>query len=564
MSEKEITIEIRNPELIILLIFSVIILALELQITFTKPISFGDEGFHSYLAKLIGEQKNYFVWMPFEGTTLIHSGYTRPPLWNLLEASFIFIFGFNEIIIRFLTPFIVTLTSIAAYLLVKRVLNEKVAFITSVILITLPSFVTYSVLFYTDILFTFYATLTLLTFLLAEKENSKKYFLLSGVFGALAFLTKLPGAGFYAFFALVFLYELIKKRKLLMTIKKFFPLLIILLIIPAGFFLRSFYYYHSICIRIPFIGGFDTSGCSINNFESKYKFTGRTEQAGTEASVYKIGLMSYLDFAYGTLWFVPLGFISGLIILLIKREKLTNYLLLYLLLFFILFPAVVGRAEDTARYTLAWAPLIALVTGRWYEEIYEFLKKNQKYLGIVILIFVLVFAYLNASEKLTTMSLVKQFSPTFFEACNWIKENTPENSSLYTVWAHRAVYNCQRNSVGTGTVPDLALSRDVDYTLQVAKENGVTHFFIQKFSIDSSNRHLSEKYDLDWVQFLESHPEAFVKVYDDKGWCTLRDPSGRIIDQRLAGDIAEALMLIQRGYYCDGNVVYWINTTGVV
>jgi len=109
------------------------------------------------------------------------------------------------------------------------------------------------------------------------------------------------------------------------------------------------------------------------------------------------------------------------------------------------------------------------------------------------------------------MAQVKKFSPSFFEACDWIKANTMENATFYTVWSHGAVYNCQRNAIGTSTVPDMALSRDANYTIKVAKENGITHFFIQKFSIDLQNRHLGERYDAELVQFLENNPEYFEK-----------------------------------------------------
>jgi hypothetical protein len=380
-----------------------------------------------------------------------------------------------------------------------------------------------------------------LLFLLAEKENSKKYFLLSGIFAAFAFLTKIPGIAFYLFYGLAFLYELLKSKKFLHTFKKYLPVIAILFLIPSGFFLRNYRYYGTpVCFGIPMIKLFDTSGCTIKNFENKYQFAGRVEQVGTEASVYRIGIISYLDFAYGSIWLVVFGAIGGIFLLIEKRDNLTVYIMLFLLLFLLLFPTVVERAEDTARYTLGWVPLFAIFAGLWFGKIYEFLEKGFKYLGILVFIFVFVLSYMNASNKLAVMAQVKQFSPTFFEACNWVKTHTQENVSLYTVWAHRAIYNCQRNAIVTSTLPDLALSRDVNYTVKVAKENGVTHFFIQKFSIDPANQHFSEKYDLELVQFLEAHPEHFVKVYEN------------------GASLQECQQYWQRGYQCDGNIIYEI------
>jgi 4-amino-4-deoxy-L-arabinose transferase-like glycosyltransferase len=79
---------------LILLVLISFFFILNLKVTFTTPIAFGDEGFHTRLAQLIAKEKEYFVYLPIENTNLTKSTYNRPPLWNLLEASFFLIFGF--------------------------------------------------------------------------------------------------------------------------------------------------------------------------------------------------------------------------------------------------------------------------------------------------------------------------------------------------------------------------------------------------------------------------------------------------------------------------------------
>ncbi len=88
----------------------------------------------------------------------------------------------------------------------------------------------------------------------------------------------------------------------------------------------------------------------------------------------------------------------------------------------------------------------------------------------------------------------------------------------------------------SGNLADISLSRDLNYTLSVAKQLGITHIFIQKFSIDSQNQHLQENYDLDFVQFLENNPEHFKNIYEN----------GLSLQECL-----------QQGG-CDGNIVYEI------
>jgi 4-amino-4-deoxy-L-arabinose transferase-like glycosyltransferase len=540
LAEKEITLEIKNPALIALLIFCGVILFLELQVTFSTPISFGDEGIQTGIAQYIGKEKEYPVFDVWENTKLNYGGNVRPLLFNILEGSLFFIFGVNnDMPIRILTPFISVLTGIVVFLLSKRLYNEKVGFVAAILAITIPSIVTYSVTFYTDVLYTFFATLFFLLFLLAIKEKNRKYLILSGIFGGLAFLTDLSGLAIYIFIFLAILYGVIKKKLRLGLIKEYSILILLLILIPSAFLLRNLYYFNNpLCNGgIPILNKiWSIEKCSVNNFESKYQFSGRVEQTGTEQNVYTIGITNYLNFAYGNLWLVILGFFVGLIILLTKRNKTSDLMIIYFIVFLGLFYISTGRAEDTARNTLGWVPIIALVSAIFFGEAYDFIKKYQKYIALIVFIVVIWFGYQNFKEKLDTMVSVKRFSPTFFEACNWIKANTPQNSTLYTVWAHRAVYNCQRTAVATSRIPDISLSRDVDYTVDVTKQNGITYIFAQKFSIDYQDRHLSENYDWSYIQFLENNTEHFKKVYEN----------GPSLDQCL-----------QAGG-CDGNIVYQI------
>ena len=543
MTEREVTIEIKHPEIIILVVLLVAFIFLELQVTFGTPINFGDESFHTRIAQYIAENVEFPVFTPLGATKLNYGAWIRPPLLHLLSASSFFLFGANfDAPIRFLLPFTAFLTCVSVFLLTKRLFDGKTAFIAAVLTITIPSIVTYSVTIYTDLMCTFYATLFFLLFLLAIKENRKKYLILSAIFGGIAMLTDISGLVVPVFLFCAFLYETYRNKNLVQNIKKYILVFVIILLISGGFFLRNIYYFSNLtCYNVPFLNKvLSTSKCSVNNFKPEYQFAGRTEAVSTEQSVYSMGIVSYINFAYGNLLLVPFAFLAGLVLLLFKKTDTTYLIFVYLLLFLLLFFMTTERAEDAPRTTLEWAPIFALISGVFFGEVYNSIKKYLKYFALVVFVLVIIIGYQNFKEKLDTMQAVKQFSPSFFEACNWVKENTPKNISLYTVWAWRALYNCQRNAVGLGTIPDIALSRDVNYTVEVAKENGITHIFIQKFSIDPANQHLSEKYDLEFVQFLESNSNHFKKVYEN-------GPS-----------LAECQQYWQRGYQCDGDILYQI------
>ena len=129
------------------------------------------------------------------------------------------------------------------------------------------------------------------------------------------------------------------------------------------------------------------------------------------------------------------------------------------------------------------------------------------------------------------MGQVKDFVPSYFTACSWISKNLPEDALVSTLYVHRASY-CTQRRIATINA-DMALSGDVDYIVDVANRLGITHIWINKFSIDYQNRHLSEMIDLNYVLLLEDNPEIFEKIYED----------GPTMDQCMQ-------------QLCDGNIVY--------
>ena len=532
-----------KPKIIILgfLLFLVIVFGFYLKTTLSTHIVFGDEGFHVRLSQLIAENREYMTWF---GTNLDKTGFGRPPLFNILQASFLFVFGFHESIIKILTPFIAVMTGLALFLLAKKLYNIRIGLLSSITLVTLPSFVTYSVLFYTDILFTFYTTLFILLFLLYIKDDNRKYLMLSAIFASLAFLTKITSVIFLAFVALSFVY-LLARMKTWPKIKIFreaFIFTVIFLFFTSPFLLRNFYYYQTALCDTP-LPFFDNFGCYMSDFEQKYKFPPRSgEGQGTESSLLRFGLSNFINFAYGG-WsdnvgplkfiykiltpfansltqftglafsslFLIMGLLGGVIILAIKREHIGILLLTLLALIFIVIYQAKYRTEDTARHILSWAPFLAILSSVYWNEVYRFLNRFYKYLGMAIIVLVLLIGLQNLTSKLSAMESVKQFSPLFFEACDWVKENLSKDSMLMTFWGYRAGYNCQRH-VSSGYA-DIRLSNDPEYMSDFAKQHGVTHFFIQKFSIRPEAAR--ETYSIEFVKLLEDNPEYFEKVYEN-------------------------------------------------
>jgi len=551
LADNEFTIEIKKPETLVLLALLGILLVMELQVSLSSPISFGDEGFHTRLAQWIGQNVEYPKWVPFTQDLSGKGGFDRPPFWNILEGGMFWVFGFSELIPKILTPFISVLGGLALYLGAKRFYGERVSFIAAVLLATFPSMVTYALVFYTDALTTFFMEMFVITLALAITNGRRMYMLAAGAFGALTLLTKVVGYTAYALAGMLLLYELLRNRKPTELLKMYWPLILVMALLPATYMLRNYVYFDTpMCYDLPIVSGmFSTAGCSIDTgaFKAQYSYAGRTTQTGTEASVFSLGIVNYLDFAYGNIWLVMVAFFAGAILLIDPIRNgwakglalpeiqpfdfaLIGMLVLYVLLF--IFGKITPRSEDTARFSLMWAPVIALVAAKFLDEAYLFIRKYQKYVALVVFGAVMFLGWSAAMPKIATMYQVKQFSPLFFEACDWAKANVPQDAVLSTVWTYRTAYSCQRNV--DASLADMALSNNVTHILEVTKKVGITHIFVQKFSL--SDQSLSETYPVSYVRLLEANPGHFKKVFEN-------------------GDSLETC--VNEGG-CDGNILYQV------
>ncbi len=524
-------VELTSRDFILLLLILIgLVLILEANVSLRSPIIFGDEGFHAGLAKWIAENKEYPKWNPLGYTNVFKIDYARPPLFHILGAGFLFLLGQNEIALKILPPLIGALIGIVSYLLIKRLYDKEISFISTLILIGLPSFVTYTVLFFDEILFVFYMLLFIFTFMLSIKENNRKFLLLSAIFGALAVLTKIPGLLLLLFVPIAFIYIIFKEKYSRQSLKLSALFMIVFVLVSGSYFLRNFALYNVPTCYIPF-GLADTSGCFIKDFEEIRSFETRSLVGGTESNILAFGLVNFVNFAYGNFWLFAIGLVGGIVVFLSRKDEKTKFFIFSMMVFslYVIYTTF-NRVEDLARQALFWSSLLVVISGVYWAELYKMLNKFVKFLGILVVVMLLFFSYQNIKLKLDVMENVKQFSPAFFEACGWVKENLPKDVIILTFWGHRTAYSCER-TVSPGWA-DIRLNDNPDDMLNVIKMHGITHLFIQKFSI--TQQPSRESYSVNFVQLLENNPDKFVNIYEN----------GPALSQCL-----------QSGG-CDGNIIY--------
>jgi hypothetical protein len=542
-AEKTISFKIRKPALIATIIILLAFFFLEAQVTLNSPIVFGDEGFHAEMAVWMASHLEYPKWVPFEITPQIMTGYWRTPFWNTLQASFFLLSGNSEAALKIMTPLISLLSGLAVYLLVKRLYNPNIGFFASIIAFALPSILTYSVLLYYSIVTVFYFVLFFFTFVLAERLQSTKYLYLSAFFAFLALMSDRVAIVAYFIIFVAFLYRIVKKDGIKLMSKKYGPIFFILIVLLVPYFVRNLALYDApVCFTLPIINRYfqlwNVNGCNVDTLNSQLSFAGQAIPTGTEQTVVNLGITNYLDFAYGNDFLINifvLGVVAGLILLILKRDDILLPVAIVLLSIIGLFVSSSERAEDLSRFTLIFAPILALLAAVFWDELYNSIKRYQKYLVLGVFVFIIILSYNNLVQKLPSLASIKQFSPTFFQACNWIKQNTPADTTTYTIWGHNAAYNCNRN-IATN-IPDVVLAPNVSYELNVLKQNDINYIFIQKFSIDTQNRGYADNYPLNFITMLVSNNQTFQNVYEN------------------GPDLNTCL---QQGG-CDGEIVYKVN-----
>ena len=520
MPGEDLSIEIKNPILLVSLIVIAFFTGLCFSVTLNSPIAFGDEGYYVHIGRWIAQNFEYPINVPLYGTKLAYFDFPRPPAWDFLQSGFYMLFGFSEILVKFLTPFISFLTGVSVYILVKKMFNEKIGLVTALALITIPAYVTYSVLFYVEMLLVFYINLSFLLAALAYQTGERKYWIVSGIFAALSILTKTSGYFTllsYAFFFLLYLY---KKR--FDEIKRTFPLLVIIVLLLIGpLYLRNQIYYGS--TQIPFISG--SSKPTSIQYTPQNQFAGRATETQTEAALISFGIGNYVNFAFGILWFVPLGFAIGLFLLWIERESKFIFVVpLLLMLIPLTYFSLNIRVEDTARYVLGLSLGIAFSVGVLGGKLWKVLEEKNKYIGYVLILLLIFAAYWNLNSKLTAARFYnsqtksyagyKQFSPSFFDMCNYIKSNLPKDAILLSLHTHPTVYNCERQAFWN--LPDLAdiiVTNNTSLMKERLKANGITHIFVQKFSL--SNEPVFLSYPLSFVETLVNDTKDFKQVREN-------------------------------------------------
>lgn len=491
---------------VLILFFTVALFGvLYYNVTLNYPLAFGDEGYYSSVARWISENKILPFYEPYWETDAYKQIFLHLPLFIITLIVPWFFLG--EVGIKLLLPVFAILSSFMIYIFIKNFERKKSGLAAALIFLSTPALITYAVMAYTDSLLALFFLCSAYFGYLSFEKNKKIPAIISGVFAALAMLTKATGLLTVVFiFAYFILFRKFKQWKL------FGIFLISMILIFSPYLIRNILNYGSFCYSyLPNSPGTCSPFVSkeIQTVSSGLDFAGRIQETGTEVTLYKMGIHNFANFAFG--WTISILLIFGIVNVLLKKQNFGLFILLLFLAFTPLFLSAT-RAEDVARYIVPMVVPIAIIAGLFVADCYSYLKKYHIAIAVMFMVIFFVSVWFYGQEKINTMAQVKQFAPSFFEGCKWIKMSTPKNSTMLSLHAHPTAYNCDR--AVQWELPDkgLILLTNNDTSYEHLKLHGIDYVYVQYFSLSAVA--YGQTYPLAFVQYMESS-DKFKKVFDN-------------------------------------------------
>jgi 4-amino-4-deoxy-L-arabinose transferase-like glycosyltransferase len=304
----------------------------------------------------------------------------KPPMHYYFMILAYKVFGFNEFSARFFSSLFGVLTVLITFLFSKRFFNQKIAFLSAVVLLASLHFSIQFHMAVPDPYLIFFINASLFSFYLFYKENKVLYLYLFYVFMAFGVLTKGPVAVVLPSFT-VFLFMLITHHLNLNFLKKLklFTGLFIVLVISLPWYIAV---------------GIKTNWVWVEDFILKHNLHRFSDSMEGHGGIF---LVTFLYVFAGLLpfsVFILQSIKNGLE----RKYKDVNIFLLIFSLIYVGFFAI--SSTKLPNYTVPAYPPIAILTGSYlYRLKYSKSVKFSLYTFIVLTVFLSFGAYFGLKHE---------------------------------------------------------------------------------------------------------------------------------------------------------------------
>jgi len=306
---------------------------------------------------------------------------------------------------------------VAIYIITKDIADKRTAIIASIITAINPFQIQYAHLIQVYTILTFFSTIAFLYIYRTYSKPNSKWYILAGIFIALAAASKYTGAFLLPFLIIAHLLQANQQTQIKQLLKHR-PLIISIFLSIIIFFALN-----------PYILITPKEFQQDFSFEQKHVATGHLGVSESE-STFLYYIIKVLPSSFS--WVFILIVTGTIIHFIIKRDKKDLLLLIYPILFIIVVGSWEMRAE---RYILPIFPIISLIGSIGMIRLWDWLK-TQSFGNKIIrsIAAATIFAFILIPTSLSNYHYLKSISlpDTRSIAKSWIKENIKQGSVIAT------------------------------------------------------------------------------------------------------------------------------------
>jgi 4-amino-4-deoxy-L-arabinose transferase-like glycosyltransferase len=429
---------------------------------------------------------------------------TAPIFVPMIYAFFFVLFGPSLALAKIISVVFGLLTLLVVYLLGRKI-NIYVGIFSVSVLFSIFLFTHFMLIAYVDVPIAFFSVISLY---LITKVDSKKSAILAGIALGISYYVKESGLfiTFVLFAYSLFVYLFEKDKNQLKLYLLVFTVSLVLVSVNVIKNLALFNYPYLMILDMFFPSP-----------------TASASSAWSSAAIQSPPLSSITDFANIFSW-VPL-ILSALSLIYIFMEwkeikiKSISFSTFLFCLFMIgfIFLYVIGKAIAESRYFILIFPQLALISGFYLWK----LKEYKKYFLVIIIPLVLFGVYSTISIAIST-SQTSRFPVNYIEALDWIKDNTPKSSLIFTTYGGSVKYFADRDIVWSSIeeFPQLMTTQNSTYIYDTLKKYNVSYILVwsgvlsQNYIIPESN--IAGVFTYNFLNTVSSDTQNFNATYQNQ------------------------------------------------
>lgn len=394
----------------------------------------------------LGEDESTYFRMTVEMFRGNYTGFTwngqpitAPLLLSFLSSILFHVFGIKLAVLKIVSCIFGFFAVVMLYFAVEKIKGIASAILASTLLLSFLYFSHFLMLAYVEVMVAFFSSLVI--FILTREKNIK-YAVILGFVVALSFFSKQSAL---LFFPILLSYMIWAKFG--------WKYIGVSMVIPLAI-IGLFVLYNISVYKIPAVFMFNDVWYIIHG--NPYPSTTLPEFEAV-GKIFVVDLISSIGF--WQMAFIFIGFFYAYH----KQEddKITK-LPFFAIAFFLVMSAFLKFSHEV-RYLAIIYPFMAFLTiGYWKElgEVIENTTKRRWVFFIVLSVLVTYFLY-NSITTVQSTSSQHRWEQTYIDGLYWIRDNTPQNSTVFTAYGGSVYYYAQRNYTWvTSKFPEIMRSND--------------------------------------------------------------------------------------------------------